>query len=211
MDTFDIPDTLDTQTPCVPIGDSRLLDLETAYITHRPGVVRSLVKRGVDAIEAEDVTQEIFLRVLGCPSDFCSQVNAGGWLKMCARNLAVDRYRRQRKEVLVSTSAWEHWETQRPDPAANAEALVCEADCCHRLREAISQLTEEEQRCLAMRNQGITFREIAAILDILPRKAIYLAEAAVDKLRRKLQPSAACDEDTTADQQANDAMELDLR
>jgi RNA polymerase sigma factor (sigma-70 family) len=191
MDTVEMQDALAAQAPEL-IDNSRLLDLERTYILHRPSVVHSLIKRGIDAIEAEDVTQEVFLRVLGCPTTFCSQSNMAGWLKTCARNLAVDRYRRNRKEVLVQTSVWERWEEERPAAVSGIEASVLQANCGHRLRNAISQLTEQEQQCLAMRIRGVTFREIAAAFDISRCKAAYLVEAAVEKLRRKLQPTVAC-------------------
>lgn len=51
MDTVEMPDALAAQAPEL-IDNSRLLDLERTYILHRPSVVHSLIKRGVDAIEA---------------------------------------------------------------------------------------------------------------------------------------------------------------
>lgn len=166
--------------------DTRLLELETTYILRRPDVVRSLVKYGVDFIEAEDITQEVFLRTLDRPQQQNPPDNLFSWLLTCARNLAVDRYRHRRKEIAVPAAVWKQWEKEMADPKVDTEASVLEEDRYNRMTDAISRLTEQEQQCLALRSQGVSFREIATILNVSLRQAAYITDVAVDKLRRRL-------------------------
>ncbi len=167
--------------------DTRLLELEMTYILRRPDVIRSLVKYGVDFIEAEDITQEVFLRTLDRPAQNNPPDNLFSWLLTCARNIAVDRYRHHRKEVPVPAAVWKQWEKSMADPKADTEATVLEEDRYKHVMEAISKLNEQEQQCLALRSQGSSFREIASVLNISLRQAAYITDVAVDKLRRKLQ------------------------
>ncbi len=166
--------------------DTSLLELETTYVLRRPDVIRSLVKYGVDFIEAEDITQEVFLRTLDKPLQDNPPENLFSWLLTCARNLAIDRYRHRRKEIGVPATVWQQWEKEMPDPKADTETSVLEEDRYHHVMEAISRLNEQEQQCLALRSQGVSFREIASILDISLRQAAYITDIAVDKLRRRL-------------------------
>ncbi len=80
------------------------------------------------------------------------------WIVTCARNLAVDRYRHRRKEIAVPAAMWKQWEREMPDPKTNTEATVVEEDFYRHMTEAICGLSEQEQQCLALRSQGVTFR-----------------------------------------------------
>jgi DNA-directed RNA polymerase specialized sigma24 family protein len=104
------------------------LDLETVYRIRRPEMIRYLVRFGVDLVEAEDVTQEVFLHVLDPAKRDKQPDNLFRWALTCAKNLAIDRYRRGRKELLAPASLWKQWEETLPDAAASAETLMSEKD-----------------------------------------------------------------------------------
>ncbi len=44
-------------------GDGTL-DFESLYVTHRPKMIHTLIRLGVDAVEAEDITQDVFLHTI---------------------------------------------------------------------------------------------------------------------------------------------------
>ncbi len=138
-------------------SDTSLLELETTYILRRPDVIRSLVKFGVDFIEAEDITQEAFLRTLDRPVQDNPPENLFRWLLTCARNLAVDRHRHRRKEVALPAAVWAQWEQEMPDPKTDIEGSVLEEDRYRNVMEAISRLSEQEQQCLALRSQRYSY------------------------------------------------------
>jgi RNA polymerase sigma-70 factor, ECF subfamily len=52
--------------------------------------------RLLSAADAEDATQETFVRALGCLHELRSPAAMGGWLRQIAHNVCVDTIRRQR-------------------------------------------------------------------------------------------------------------------
>ncbi len=65
---------------------------------------------GFDLVEAEDVTQEVFLNVLKTPERKRPTEYFFRWLLVCAKNLAIDRRRRSKREVLAPAAQWKRWE-----------------------------------------------------------------------------------------------------
>lgn len=160
-------------------------ELETLYRIRRPDVIRFLVRYGVDAVEAEDITQEVFLNAFDQPKK--RPDNLFHWALVCARNLAVNRYKRGKREILAPMESWTFWKDTLVDKRVNQEARFYRKERHVRLVRAFSQLTSVEQQCLILRSKGITFRETAKALDISIHSAIYSTEAAITKLQRKLE------------------------
>jgi RNA polymerase sigma factor (sigma-70 family) len=163
------------------------LDLVTVYRIRRPEIIRYLINFGVDLVEAEDITQEVFLKVLDPAKRQKQPDNLFHWALTCAKNLAIDRYRHGRRELLAPASLWKQWEETLPDGAANAEACMKEKDGHLQLARAIAQLSALEQQCLVLRSRGISFREMALALDLPMQSVVYATDVAIQKLQRKLQ------------------------
>ena len=86
---------------------SEPFDLETIYRIRRPEMIRYLASFGVDLVEAEDITQEIFLNFFAKPpKPESSDDYLFRWALVCAKNLAINRYRRRRREVSAPTNVW---------------------------------------------------------------------------------------------------------
>ena len=159
-------------------------EIETLYLIRRPDVIRSLIRFGVDVVEAEDITQEVFLNAFNQTKK--RPDNLFHWAIVCARNLAINRYRRGKREILAPADRWAQWMNTLADERASQEALFYWKERHVSLLQVFSQLSPLEQQCLAMRSRGITFRETAKALDISMHSAIYTTEAAIKKLQRKL-------------------------
>src|ERR1700679_2345611 len=149
-------------------------------------MIRYLVRVGVYLVEAEDITQEVFLHVLDPAKRHTQPDNLFRWALTCAKNLAVDRYRRGRKELLAPASLWKEWEETLPDAAASAETCMSERDGQLRLARAIAQLSALEQQCLVLRSRGVPFREMALALELSMQHVVYATDVAIGKLQRKL-------------------------
>lgn len=160
-------------------------ELETLYQIRRPDVIRFLIRFGVDAVEAEDITQQVFLNVFDQSQK--RPDNLFRWAIICARNLAVNRYIRGKREILAPTESWAFWKDTLVDERENPEARFFEQERYLRLVRVFAELTPVEQQCLVMRSRGITFRETARALDLTIHSAIYTTEAAIKKLQSKLQ------------------------
>jgi RNA polymerase sigma-70 factor (ECF subfamily) len=117
--------------------------------------------------EAEDLAQEIFLKIFKSLDTFDRRANFQTWLISVSRNLCIDHYRSVRKER----------ETIDPDvdtsdlaPAAKDAGPIAaleQRDRVTLLRQAISALPETLRQAVLMRDiQELSYQEIADRLDL---------------------------------------------
>jgi RNA polymerase sigma-70 factor (ECF subfamily) len=72
------------------------------------------------------------------------------------------------------------------DPGASPEQLALAKESTRRLRAAIGRLPATEQECLALRSQGLRYREIAGILGIGTSTVADVLQRAFTALAREL-------------------------
>ncbi len=70
------------------------MDFQTIYDDYRPRILRYLTHL-VGEFEAEDLTQEVFLRVSLALGSFRGEASLGTWIYRIATNAAVDRLRQR--------------------------------------------------------------------------------------------------------------------
>ena len=87
------------------------------------------------ADEAEELTQEIFLHLLGALKSFDSSGSLPAWIQRVARNYSIDHYRRRRRErSMVQDGVVYYIESRRflirdsPRPATTYEQKTGGAD-----------------------------------------------------------------------------------
>ena len=120
--------------------------------------------------EAQDLTQEVFLRVFRTLKTFRSAEGSfGTWLARVARNLLIDHYRRTRQErvtdpieeqlaVLEEKGATA---SERPDRA------VAGREASEILQAALQKLSPDLREAVILRDlQEMEYREIAQVLGI---------------------------------------------
>jgi RNA polymerase sigma factor (sigma-70 family) len=156
--------------------------------TRRHELIRFLVSFGVSSCEAEDISQEAFLRVFNPSPGAERPRNLFRWLLACAKNLAINRYRRNSRETTVPEHAWKQWENALTDSAESIELQLQEEERRARIARALDALSAAEQQCLVLRSQGAPFREIATGLDVPLRRAVYLTSIAIRKVQSQLDP-----------------------
>lgn len=139
--------------------------------------------------EAEDLTQEIFLRLYQSLRLYRGDCPLLGWALRLSRNLCIDHWRRVRRERLA-TAVSEEVLLQMPaadDPRARAQARQ-ELRAVH---EALADMPEELAEVVLLRDlQGWSVEETAACLEVPPgtvksrlhRARLELAEKVTDRL-----------------------------
>lgn len=139
----------------------------TALIAaHRAELLRFLAARTGDRDEAEDLLQELWLRVRG--ADAGPVANGRAYLFRAANNLVLDRARARRRRAARDT-AWSQQEygEDPADPAANAEEEIVAREEAARLASAIGNLPEGARRALRLHKiDGLSHAETAARLGI---------------------------------------------
>jgi RNA polymerase sigma-70 factor (ECF subfamily) len=117
--------------------------------------------------EAEDLTQEIFLRVFRSLNTFDRRANFQTWLISVSRNFCIDRYRsgRRDREVFareVDPSTLQA-ETTEPSPHARVELQ----DRVALLREALRALSPPLRSAVLLRDiHELSYQEIADQLGV---------------------------------------------
>ncbi len=179
---------LTTETPG---GDSlqSALDLESVYIDRRHDILRLLLRSGVNATEAEDITQQVFLNAYERPTKGVGAGSLFSWLVTCARNLAVTRYRRNQREMLAPAERWKEWEETIAAPGKSIFNQLEEQQEYAIVTNALAQLSLREQQCILLRSHGYTYDETGVMLGISRRSAVYAVSMALASLQQALRTS----------------------
>lgn len=119
--------------------------------------------------EAEDLTQEVFLRIFRTLGSFrAGEGSFGVWLTRLTRNLLVDHYRRTKHERVTDTledklAVLE----ERTAMHARTEGLLANREAGEMLQAALQKLSPELREAVILRDlQEMEYREIARSLDI---------------------------------------------
>lgn len=127
---------------------------------YHQSVFRYLYYRVNDPYVAEDLTSEVFMRMLRALPEYRLQgISFQAWLFQIARNLSVDYFRKTSSHPNVELQ--ENTVASDPDPAEIAEdSLTSES-----LRKALAQLPTEQREVLVLRFiLGMSINEVAAVL-----------------------------------------------
>ncbi|MES1254536.1 MAG: RNA polymerase sigma factor [Acidobacteriota bacterium] len=161
------------------------IDQEVLILFDRcgPALQRYVASLGLTTNESEDIIQDVFLALfrhlrLGRP-----RTNLRGWLFQVAHNRALKHRGRTRRQHL-----WPPWdETALPepiDPAPDPEAQLAARERRRRLIWVVRSLPERDRRCLALRAEGLPYRDIAAVLGVSLGTVAKLLARAMARLAR---------------------------
>jgi RNA polymerase sigma-70 factor (ECF subfamily) len=161
-------------------GGGSSLRFRVAVLQHHRAVYRVCVGILGDEAEAEDITQETFLRYW----QLSGQVRGvKAWLITVARNRCLDRLRSTRRFVDADPQIFEQqadmrdpeWHTQRDQSATRLETLV-------------NQLPEPQRSLVLMFDvEGMTGSECAEALNLNPNQVKVYLHRARRRLRRALE------------------------
>ena len=144
------------------------------------------------AEEAQDLAQEVFLRVFRSLNSFdggsgCFRT----WLASLTRNLLIDHYRKTRKEKLVD-SIEDRLPVLEQSEALDArpEGRVAGREASEMLRAALARLSPELREAVILRDlEEMEYREIAAVLKVpdgTVKSRISRGRAELARLLRKM-------------------------
>jgi RNA polymerase sigma-70 factor, ECF subfamily len=113
---------------------------------------------------AEDMVQEIFLRIWRKPDSYVAQRGRfATWLTSVTRNRAVDEIRSRGRRFRHETASPEEQERELPAPETNDPALMAElADQRRLILAALAQIPAEQRQIIELAYfGGLTQQEIA--------------------------------------------------
>jgi RNA polymerase sigma-70 factor, ECF subfamily len=155
-------------------------------------LLRSLAERQA----AEDLTQEVFLRVIQGSAGFQSQAKFSTWLFTIARNLCVDHGRRMRhrRHASLEGQASEadgdppvRLLDRLPHQQPGTERHASSARIRERVGRAVSELPNEQREVFLLRQvDGVSFAEIAVICGIPENTVKSRMRYALERLQKAL-------------------------
>lgn len=144
------------------------------YELHRLGIYRYLYYRTGDPQTADDLTSDVFLRMIRALGGYrIEEVSFQAWLFQIARNLLNDHYRKMsvRNHVQSEENLMENPQATMPRPVERSLNSVT-------LQRALDQLSEEQRDVILMRFvSGMAISEVA--------QALNRSEDAVKGLQRR--------------------------
>ena len=147
--------------------------------------------------EAEDLTQDIFLKIFKSLNTFDRRANFQTWLISVSRNLCIDHYRSVRKERETIDREVDANELTPAAPEAGPIAALEQRDRVALLRQALATLPESLRTAVVLRDlQELSYQEIADRLHLpegtvksrINRGRTELARQVRKLRRRRLQP-----------------------
>lgn len=145
-----------------------------------------------DVHEAEDISQEVFIKVFRHIKKFRLQAKFSTWVYQIAVNTSLDALRKHKKKPLLMES--ENMETLHMNRDSAHDTYSPESQATRelfrrRLKQALPGLSMKEQTVFAMRYfNEFKLIEIAEIMDISINTIKTLLLRAKRKLRKKLAP-----------------------
>lgn len=158
-------------------GDSHAFEeLHRRYVAS----IYRLVRRKLgDALLAEDIAQETFMKALRMMDRVDDSFNFGGWVHTVARNLCFDELRRRQRDLRADSAEEDEGELLANLPSTSKSfdpVLVQESNEMRRQVWAVAQRLPEKYRLvLTLRElQDLSYRQIA--------RTLKMSESAVETL-----------------------------
>ena len=124
-----------------------------------------------DITLAEDLRQEVFLRIYRSAKTYRPTAQFSTWLYRIATNLCLDTLAKQQHRKEISMDAYlesesEGFDDRLIDPSDAPEAIVVKKEVESRVRSALACLPEDLRVVVALRHyNGMKFHEIAEIVE----------------------------------------------
>lgn len=116
-----------------------------------------------NAMDAEDVVQEVFLKIWKKQEEWASIENMDAWCMTMAKNMSIDKLRNAKRFSGESIELAGEKTVDYTNPHDNAAY----ADLSVLLRKAIDNLPEKHKMTIHLRDiEGLSYQEIADIMQI---------------------------------------------
>ncbi len=152
--------------------------IETLWDQYCCRLLAFIRSRVSDEAEAEDLLQELFIRVHQHLCCLPAPGKMDSWIYQIARNLIIDSYRRHRQHVEIPESLPAEDDLPEDDP---------ETELSLSLRDLVEELPATDREALELTEyQGLSQRELAGRLGISLSGAKSRVQRAREKLRSLL-------------------------
>lgn len=175
--------------------DGQVAAFQVLCRRHGPRIYNFIVRQTGDRQVAEDLVQDVFLRVVHRAESFRGQARFSTWLYAIARNLVIDHARKARHRRTVALDAplrkgeadGDTLLDHVPDGGPGPDRRATDGRFGRELTLALAALPDEQREVFVMREiDGLKFREIADIVGIPENTVKSRMRYALEGLRAHL-------------------------
>ena len=160
---------------------SRLQDqVAELFLEYRDDVFRYLLTLGLHPPQAQEATQEVFLKLYTTMRRNVEIENPRAWIFRVAHNYGLNVRAREKPQRPFEPDL----EARLRDPETSAEMSLIERERTVRFHRAVENLSEQQRRCLQLRLEGLRYPEIGAALGISASAVGEFMRRAIARLKR---------------------------
>ncbi len=161
----------------VPLDQSQ--SIESLIRRYSKSLIRYAASILKNSEAAKEIVQDCFLKVIEHPPENFSE-NIKGWLYRECRNRAIDSWRKSRKVEPLDQELEDTLCFSDPDPLQSLET----SQSVDTLKREIQKLSSRHQEILFLKyNDGLSYKEISAVLNISVTNVGFILYEAVRTLR----------------------------
>ncbi len=173
-------------------GDNRAF--EQLVKRHQHGVYNFVLRFLGNRETAEEVFQEVFIKVCRASQSYTPNGKFTTWLYTIVRNQCVDTFRRQKVREAISLEGNKEEDLKLIDTLASDDVAQDVLTSAHEiegvLEFALSRLNEDQREVFLLREkEGLKFEEIAEITGVSVNTVKSRMRYALEGLRRSLKQS----------------------
>ena len=175
-------------------GDDRAFAL--LFDRHRRGVYNFILRSCSRRDVADELLQEVFLKVIKSASGYSPDAKFSTWLYPIARNACIDAARKRSRADLYSLQetvgsddqgSTTHQDRLVDDRAHSGAVDVERRDFLDQLQRALERLPDKQREVFVLREiSGLKFREIAEVVDATVPTVKSRMRYALETLRGEL-------------------------
>ena len=159
-------------------------ELVERYQHRLVGVMNHLVRNNE---EAEDLAQEVFLRVYRARKKYRPRSKFSTWLFTIANNLALNSLRAKQRKPVVPLLSPRDSGPMVPDPGTGPMQKVQKVELAGRIREALDGLSERQKMAVVLNKfEDMNYAEIAEVMGLTTKAVKSLLSRARMNLRAAL-------------------------
>jgi RNA polymerase sigma-70 factor (ECF subfamily) len=167
---------------------------------HYRGIFNFIYRFLGNKASAEDLTQEVFIRVYRHGHTYRPDAKFQTWLYTIAKNLSLNELRRSKRKIFslnaMMTTKDGEVPIQLEDPTVQGPDKIAEKkEQAHLVQQAILDLPDSQRMAVILRRyQGLPYEEIAKTMDCSVQAVKSLLNRAKENLKLRLLPLLKADD-----------------